>query len=218
MRIFLDTANIEEIKKAVAWGVIDGVTTNPTLIAREKAPFTERIKEICETVKGPVSAEVVALDYEGMVKEARDLAMLDEHVVIKIPMTPEGIKAVKTLSSEGIKTNVTLVFSSVQALLAAKAGATYVSPFIGRVDDISSDGLRLVEDIVAIFSNYGFQTNVLAASIRHPMHVLELATIGVDIVTMPFNVLEKLFHHPLTDKGIERFLNDWEEYRKGTGL
>jgi len=218
MRIFLDTANIEEIKKAVAWGVIDGVTTNPTLIAHEKAPFTERIKEICETVKGPVSAEVVALDYEGMVKEARDLAMLDEHVVIKIPMTPEGIKAVKTLSSEGIKTNVTLVFSAVQALLAAKAGATYVSPFIGRVDDISSDGLRLVEDIVAIFSNYGFQTNVLAASIRHPMHVLELATIGVDIVTMPFNVLEKLFHHPLTDKGIERFLNDWEEYRKGTGL
>lgn len=218
MRIFLDTANIEEIKKAVAWGVIDGVTTNPTLIAREKAPFTERIKEICETVKGPVSAEVVALDYDGMVKEARGLAMLDEHVVIKIPMTPEGIRAVKTLSSEGIKTNVTLVFSALQALLAAKAGATYVSPFIGRLDDISSDGLRLVEDIVTIFANYGFQTKVLAASIRHPMHVLNLATIGVDVVTMPFGVLKKLFHHPLTDRGIERFLSDWEEYRKGTGL
>jgi transaldolase len=217
MKIFLDTANLEEIKKGVEWGIVDGVTTNPTLIAREKVPFRERIKEICEVVKGPVSAEVTALDWKGMVEEAKELAKIDEHVVIKIPLTPDGVKAIKILSSEGIKTNATLVFSPMQAVLAAKAGATYVSPFIGRVDDVSSDGLKMLEEIVVIFNNYAFETEIIAASIRHPMHVVEAALMGVDIVTMPFGVLEKLFKHPLTDIGIERFMKDWEEYRKIMG-
>ena len=217
MKIFLDTANIEEIRKGVEWGIVDGVTTNPTLIAREKTPFKQRIKEICELVKGPVSAEVTALDWEGMVKEARQLAEIDEHVVVKIPLTPDGVKAIKILHSEGIKTNATLVFSPMQAVLAAKAGATYVSPFIGRVDDVSSDGLKMLEEIVTIFNNYAFDTEIIAASIRHPMHVVEAALMGVDIVTMPFAVLEKLFKHPLTDIGIERFMKDWEEYRKIMG-
>ncbi len=217
MKIFLDTANLEEIRKGVEWGIVDGVTTNPTLIAREKAPFKERIKEICELVKGPVSAEVTALDWKGMVEEARELAKIDEHVVIKIPLTPDGIRAIKVLSEEGIKTNATLVFSPSQAILAAKAGATYVSPFIGRVDDVSSDGLKMLEEIVVIFNNYAFDTEIIAASIRHPMHVVEAALMGVDIVTMPFAVLEKLFKHPLTDVGIERFMKDWEEYKKAMG-
>ncbi|MCD6462578.1 MAG: fructose-6-phosphate aldolase [Thermotogae bacterium] len=213
MKIFLDTANLDEIRQGVEWGIVDGVTTNPTLIAREKADFEERVKEICELVKGPVSAEVVATDAEGMVKEARHLASLSEYVVVKIPMTYEGIKAVKILSAEGIKTNVTLVFSVTQAILAAKAGATYVSPFIGRIDDVSSDGLKLVDEIVQVYNNYAFETEIIAASIRHPMHVVEVAMMGVDIVTMPFAVLKKLFLHPLTDIGIERFLKDWETYR-----
>ncbi len=217
MKIFLDTANLDEIRKGVEWGIVDGVTTNPTLIARERAPFKERIKEICELVKGPVSAEVTALDWEGMVKEARKLSKIDEHVVVKIPLTPDGIKAIKVLSSEGIKTNATLVFSATQALLAAKAGATYVSPFLGRLDDVSTDGLRLLEEIVAIFNNYSFETEIIAASIRNPIHVLEAAIMGVDIVTMPFSVLEKLFKHPLTDVGIERFMKDWKEYEKIMG-
>jgi len=213
MKIFLDTANLDEIRQGVEWGIVDGVTTNPTLIAREKADFEERVKEICELVKGPVSAEVVATDAEGMVKEARHLASLSEYVVVKIPMTYEGIKAVKILSAEGIKTNVTLVFSVTQAILAAKAGATYVSPFIGRIDDVSSDGLKLADEIVQVYNNYAFETEIIAASIRHPMHVVEVAMMGVDIVTMPFAVLKKLFLHPLTDIGIERFLKDWETYR-----
>ncbi len=213
MKIFLDTANLDEIRQGVEWGIVDGVTTNPTLIAREKADFEERVKEICELVKGPVSAEVVATNAEGMVKEARHLSSLSEYIVVKIPMTYEGIKAVKILSAEGIKTNVTLVFSVTQAILAAKAGATYVSPFIGRIDDVSSDGLKLVDEIVQVYNNYAFETEIIAASIRHPMHVVEVAMMGVDIVTMPFAVLKKLFFHPLTDIGIERFLKDWETYR-----
>nr|1VPX_A Chain A, PROTEIN (Transaldolase (EC 2.2.1.2)) [Thermotoga maritima]1VPX_B Chain B, PROTEIN (Transaldolase (EC 2.2.1.2)) [Thermotoga maritima]1VPX_C Chain C, PROTEIN (Transaldolase (EC 2.2.1.2)) [Thermotoga maritima]1VPX_D Chain D, PROTEIN (Transaldolase (EC 2.2.1.2)) [Thermotoga maritima]1VPX_E Chain E, PROTEIN (Transaldolase (EC 2.2.1.2)) [Thermotoga maritima]1VPX_F Chain F, PROTEIN (Transaldolase (EC 2.2.1.2)) [Thermotoga maritima]1VPX_G Chain G, PROTEIN (Transaldolase (EC 2.2.1.2)) [The len=212
MKIFLDTANLEEIKKGVEWGIVDGVTTNPTLISKEGAEFKQRVKEICDLVKGPVSAEVVSLDYEGMVREARELAQISEYVVIKIPMTPDGIKAVKTLSAEGIKTNVTLVFSPAQAILAAKAGATYVSPFVGRMDDLSNDGMRMLGEIVEIYNNYGFETEIIAASIRHPMHVVEAALMGVDIVTMPFAVLEKLFKHPMTDLGIERFMEDWKKY------
>jgi transaldolase len=212
MKIFLDTANLEEIKKGVEWGIVDGVTTNPTLISKEGAEFKQRVKEICDLVKGPVSAEVVSLDYEGMVREARELAQISEYVVIKIPMTPDGIKAVKTLSAEGIKTNVTLVFSPAQAILAAKAGATYVSPFVGRMDDLSNDGMRMLGEIVEIYNNYGFETEIIAASIRHPMHVVEAALMGVDIVTMPFAVLERLFKHPMTDLGIERFMEDWKKY------
>ncbi|MBO8140138.1 MAG: fructose-6-phosphate aldolase [Thermosipho sp. (in: Bacteria)] len=215
MKIFLDTANIEQIKKGVEWGIVDGVTTNPTLISKEGKPFEETIKEICQIVQGPVSAEVISLDWEGMVKEARKLSKIDEHVVIKIPMTPDGIKAVKILSSEGIKTNVTLVFSANQALLAAKAGATYVSPFVGRLDDIANDGIKLLEEIMTIYENYGIETEIIAASIRHPMHVLEAAMIGVDIATVPFSVLEKMFKHSLTDVGIKRFLEDWEKYKSG---
>jgi len=212
MKIFLDTANLEEIRQGVEWGIVDGVTTNPTLIAKEGADFEKRIKEICELVQGPVSAEVISLNWEGMVEEARKLAAIDEHVVVKIPMTPDGIKAVKILSAEGI-TNVTLVFSANQALLAAKAGAMYVSPFVGRIDDNGNDGLKLLEEIMQIFANYGFETEVIAASIRHPMHVVEAALIGVDIATVPFDVLKKMFMHPLTDVGIKRFLQDWESYK-----
>jgi len=213
MKIFLDTANLEEIRQGVEWGIVDGVTTNPTLIAKEGADFEKRIKEICELVQGPVSAEVISLNWEGMVEEARKLAAIDEHVVVKIPMTHDGIKAVKILSAEGIRTNVTLVFSANQALLAAKAGATYVSPFVGRIDDNGNDGLKLLEEIMQIFVNYGFETEVIAASIRHPMHVVEAALIGVDIATVPFDVLKRMFMHPLTDVGIKRFLQDWESYK-----
>lgn len=215
MKIFLDTANINEIRQGVEWGIVDGVTTNPTLIAKEGADFEDRIKEICRVVQGPVSAEVISLKWDEMVEEARKLASLDEHVVVKIPMTPDGIRAVKVLNTEGIKTNVTLVFSANQALLAAKAGATYVSPFVGRVDDGGNDGLRLLEEIMQIYTNYGFETEVIAASIRHPMHIVQAAMIGVDIATVPFDVLKKMFLHPLTDVGINRFLKDWEEYKKG---
>ncbi|MFN3691808.1 MAG: fructose-6-phosphate aldolase [Fervidobacterium sp.] len=215
MKIFLDTANINEIRQGVEWGIVDGVTTNPTLIAKERADFEDRIKEICRVVQGPVSAEVISLKWDEMVEEARKLASLDEHIVVKIPMTPDGIRAVKVLSTEGIKTNVTLVFSANQAILAAKAGATYVSPFVGRVDDGGNDGLRLLEEIMQIYTNYGFETEVIAASIRHPMHIVQAAIIGVDIVTVPFDVLKKMFLHPLTDVGINRFLKDWEEYKKG---
>jgi len=212
MKIFLDTANLEKIRRGVGWGVVDGVTTNPTLIAKEGADFETRVKEICDLVQGPVSAEVTSTDTESMIREARKLAELSEHVVVKIPMTYEGIRAVKRLTQERIKTNVTLVFSPTQAILAAKAGATYVSPFIGRIDDVSSDGMKLLEEIVTIYNNYAFETEIIAASTRHPMHVLEAALIGVDIVTMPFAVLEKLFSHPLTDIGLERFAKDWERY------
>lgn len=212
MKFFIDTANLEEIENAESYGVIDGVTTNPSLVAKEgDIDFKTRIKEICETVDGPVSAEVVALEADKMIEEARELAKIAENVVVKIPMTMEGLKAVKTLSDEGIKTNVTLVFSANQALLAAKAGATYVSPFIGRLDDRAANGMDLVREIVQIFDNYGMDTEIISASIRHPMHVKEAALAGADIATIPFNVIEKLSQHPLTDIGIERFLDDWNK-------
>jgi len=214
MKIFLDTANLEEIKTAADWGIIDGVTTNPSLVAREGVPFHDRVKEICKVIKGPVSAEVTALDYEGMVTEARELAKLSEYVVVKIPMTPDGIKAVKILSGEGIKTNVTLVFSPSQALLAMKAGATYVSPFVGRMDDISNEGMKIVEEILQIIYNYDFNTEVIVASVRHPMHIVEAALLGAHVVTTPFKSLQALFRHPLTDIGIERFMNDWKKYKE----
>lgn len=214
MKIFLDTANINEIRTAVDWGIIDGITTNPTLIAREGAPFYKRIREICQLVKCPVSAEVTALDYENMILQARELAKLSDYVVIKIPMTFDGIKAVKRLSSEGIKTNVTLIFSVSQALLAMKAGATYISPFVGRLDDTSSEGMNVVEQIMQVVHNYGFETEVIVASVRHPMHIVRAALVGAHVVTTPFKSLEALFKHPLTDAGIERFTRDWERYRE----
>ncbi|NPB07947.1 MAG: fructose-6-phosphate aldolase [Aquificae bacterium] len=210
MKFFLDTANVEEIRKAIEWGILDGVTTNPTLIARTGRPFKEVVKEILDLVDGPVSLEVVSLDAEGMVREGRILAELGENVVVKIPMTPEGLKAVQILESEGIPTNVTLIFSPTQALLAAKAGASYVSPFVGRIDDVSGEGMKLIREIKEIFLNYEFDTEIIVASIRHPMHVLEAALIGADICTIPFKVMEQLFKHPLTEKGLERFLKDWE--------
>jgi len=211
MKFFLDTADIEEIKKAVEWGILDGVTTNPTLISKTGRPFKEVVKEILELVEGPVSLETVSLDAEGMIREGRMLAELGENLVVKIPMTPEGIKAVQVLESEGIPTNVTLVFSPMQALIAAKAGASYVSPFVGRLDDISSEGMKLIKDIKTIFDNYEFNTEIIVASVRHPMHVYQAALIGAHICTMPFKVMEQLFKHPLTDIGIERFLKDWEK-------
>jgi Transaldolase len=211
MQFFLDTGNVDEIKQALEWGILDGVTTNPTLIAKTGRPFMEVVKEILQLVDGPVSLETVSRDAKGMVEEGRKLAELGDNVVVKIPMTPEGIIAVQELESEGIPTNVTLVFSPTQALIAAKAGATFVSPFIGRLDDISSDGMKLIRDIKTIFDNYDFDTQIIVASVRHPMHVLEAALIGADICTMPFEVMKKLFQHPLTDKGIELFLKDWEK-------
>ncbi|TDX41804.1 transaldolase [Halanaerobium congolense] len=212
MKFFIDTANLEEIKNAESYGVIDGVTTNPSLVAKEgDIDFQTRISEICDTIDGPVSAEVVALEADKMIEEARELAEIASNVVVKIPMTMEGLKAVKTLSDEGINTNVTLVFSANQALLAAKAGATYVSPFIGRLDDRAANGMDLVREIVQIFDNYKMDTEIISASIRHPMHVKEAALAGADIATIPFNVIEKLSQHPLTDIGIERFLDDWNK-------
>lgn len=211
MQFFLDTGNVDEIKQALEWGILDGVTTNPTLIAKTGRPFMEVVKEILQLVDGPVSLETVSTDAKGMVEEGRKLAELGDNVVVKIPMTPEGIIAVQELESEGIPTNVTLVFSPTQALIAAKAGATYVSPFVGRLDDISSEGMKLIRDIKTIFDNYDFDTQIIVASVRHPMHVLEAALIGADICTMPFEVMKKLFQHPLTDKGIELFLKDWEK-------
>jgi transaldolase len=215
MKIFLDTANINDIKKGVAWGIVDGVTTNPTLISREGfKDYKSALKDICDIVKGPISAEVISTDSEGMIKEGKNLSKIDENIVIKIPATFEGLKAVKQLTNENIKTNVTLIFSPSQALLAAKAGATYVSPFVGRLDDISSNGMELVEKIVAIFDNYLIDTKVIVASIRHPLHFVESALIGAEVATVPFPVLEKLMKHPLTDIGIERFLNDWKKANK----
>jgi transaldolase len=211
MQFFLDTGNVDEIKQALEWGILDGVTTNPTLIAKTGRPFMEVVKEILQLVDGPVSLETVSRDAKGMVEEGRKLAELGDNVVVKIPMTPEGMIAVQELESEGIPTNVTLVFSPTQALIAAKAGATFVSPFIGRLDDVSSDGMKLIRDVKTIFNNYDFDTQIIVASVRHPMHVLEAALIGADICTMPFEVMKKLFQHPLTDKGIELFLMDWEK-------
>lgn len=214
MKLFIDTANVNEIREAEAWGVICGVTTNPSLIAREGRDFVEVVKEITDIVDGPISAEVISLEYEGMIKEARELAKIHKNIVIKIPMTVEGLKAVKVLSKEGIKTNVTLIFSSAQALLAARAGATYVSPFLGRLDDIGMDGMYLIEEIVRIFDNYGIETEIIAASIRNPIHVEKAALAGAHIATVPFNVLQQMTKHPLTDIGIERFLKDWEKVPK----
>ena len=209
MEFFIDTANLDEIRNAQAYGLVDGVTTNPSLVAKEGFEFMSGMKQIAELVPGPVSAEVIALDAEGMVKEARELVKLGDNIVIKIPMVAEGLKAVKVLSEAGIKTNVTLIFSPLQALLAAKAGATYVSPFVGRLDDISADGMELVRQIADIYENYGYLTKIIVASIRHPRHVLEAAEIGADVCTIPFKVMMQLAKHPLTDIGIEKFLADW---------
>ncbi len=217
MKLFLDTANLEEIRKGVELGVVDGVTTNPTLIAREGRPYRDVLLEICRAVNGPVSAEVVALDAEGMVREARELAAIHDNIVIKIPVTAEGLKAVRRLGDEGIRTNVTLVFSANQALLAAKAGASFVSPFVGRLDDRGHEGMGLIEQIVTIYNNFGFDTEVIVASVRHPMHVLEAAMIGADIATIPYKVLQSLMAHPLTDLGLEQFLADWERYTRQAG-
>ena len=214
MKFFIDTANVVEIREAHSMGMVDGVTTNPTLIAKEERDFEEVIKEICEIVDGPVSAEVISTDTEGMLKEARELARLRENIVVKIPMTVDGLKASRQLADEDIKTNVTLVFSPLQALMAAKAGASFVSPFVGRLDDVSQEGLLLVEQIVEIYSNYAFDTEVIVASVRNPLHVLEAAMIGADIATIPFNALSKLAAHPLTDKGLEAFLSDWKKTQK----
>jgi len=213
MKLFIDTANLDEIKKANEWGLLDGVTTNPTLIAKEKRNFRDLLTDICSIVKGPVSAEVVSMDFEGMVKEARELKKIANNIVIKIPLVEEGLKAVKILEAEGINTNVTLCFSPLQALLAAKAGASYVSPFVGRLDDISHLGMELIEKILSIYDNYGFETQVIVASIRNPLHVLDAAMMGAHVATIPFNVLRQLIRHPLTDIGIERFLADWEKVK-----
>ena len=214
MKFFIDTANIEEIKKAVALGMVDGVTTNPSLIAKENRPFEDLLLEICDLVDGPVNGEVISLDAEGMVEEGRKLAAYHDNIVVKIPMTTEGLKAVKILSSEKIRTNVTLIFSSTQALMAAKAGASYVSPFVGRLDDISQVGMDLVGDIMHIYGNYGYETEVIVASIRNPIHVVEAALMGADIATIPFKVIDQLAKHPLTDIGMEKFLADWEKRTK----
>jgi transaldolase len=211
MKFFIDTANIEQIKEANSIGVLDGVTTNPSLLAKEGGDPTEIYKQICAIVDGPVSAEVLSLDTDGMLKEARELVKIHKNIVVKIPMTKDGMKAVKVLSSEGIKTNVTLVFSSAQALFAARAGATYVSPFVGRLDDISSNGMDLIGEIVQIFGNYAFETEVLVASVRHPMHLVEAAMMGADVATIPFKVIEQMLKHPLTDKGIDTFLADYKK-------
>ncbi len=214
MKFFIDTANINDIKKGVEMGMVDGVTTNPSLIARENKPFEEIIREICQIVDGPVSAEVVSLEATGMVEEARVLAAIDKKIVVKIPMISEGMKAVKRLTAEGIRTNVTLVFSVTQALLAAKAGASYVSPFVGRLDDIGVNGMDLINDIMTVYGNYGYQSEVIVASVRSPQHVMDAALIGADIATIPFKVIEQLAKHPLTDIGIEQFLADWEKRKK----
>jgi transaldolase len=214
MKFFIDTANVEEIKQGLEMGMVDGVTTNPSLVAKESKPFHDILKEICEIVDGPVSAEVVSLETEGMIKEARELAAMSDNIVVKVPMIIEGIKAVKQLSSEGIKTNVTLVFSTAQALLAAKAGATFVSPFVGRLDDISLQGMDLISDIMTIYRNYGYQSEVIVASVRSPMHVMDAALVGADIATIPLKVINQLAKHPLTDNGVKQFLADWEKRTK----
>ncbi|WP_326909989.1 fructose-6-phosphate aldolase [Sedimentibacter sp. MB31-C6] len=210
MKFFIDTANVEEIRKANDMGVICGVTTNPSLIAKEGKKFEEVVREITSIVDGPISAEVISLEAEGMVREAVELSKIHKNIVIKVPMTVEGLKAVKILHKEKIKTNVTLIFSSGQALLASRAGATYVSPFVGRLDDISNDGMALIEEIVEIFDNYDIETEIIAASIRHPMHVTQAARLGCHIATIPYKVITQLTKHPLTDSGIEKFLKDWE--------
>jgi len=211
MKFFIDTANVEEIKKANELGMVDGVTTNPSLVSKEGREFNGLIKEICDIVDGPVSAEVVSVDADGMIREAKELAKLADNIVVKIPLIEEGLKAVKILSKEGINTNVTLCFSSIQALMAAKAGAAYISPFVGRLDDIGHRGMELVDEILTIYDNYGFETEVIVASIRNPIHVLDAALMGADIATIPYKVIQQLAKHPLTDIGLEKFLADWEK-------
>lgn len=210
MKFFIDTANIEEIREGLALGMVDGVTTNPSLVAREKKSFDQVIREILEVVDGPVSLEIMSPDAEGMLKEGRELAKLGNQVVIKVPLTTEGLKATRIFAAEGIRVNQTLVFSPVQALMAAKAGAAYVSPFVGRLDDVSHDGMEIVDQILTIYRNYGFDTEVIVASVRHPRHVLEAALMGADIATIPFKVIAQLAKHPLTDTGIDAFINDWK--------
>ena len=216
MKIFLDTANISEIRKALDLGILDGVTTNPTLIAKEAShgTFKEIVSEILKEVPGPVSLEVTSLDSKGMIEEAVELAKLGENAVIKIPLTAEGLKAIRALKQKGIKTNATLIFTSNQGLLAAKAGASYVSPFVGRLDDISDYGMKIVDDLKTVFRNYNYSAEIIVASIRHPMHVYEASLLGADIVTLPYQVLEKLIIHPKTDEGIKRFLEDWKKVKK----
>jgi transaldolase len=211
MKFFIDSGNLKDIENLVPLGIIDGITTNPSLLAKEPGDYRDILKKICQTVKGPTSAEVVATDYEGMLREGRDLASIDPHIVVKVPFTKDGVKACKTLSSEGPKENVTLCFSPSQALIAAKVGATYISPFVGRLDDISTSGMNLIQEIVEIYQNYAFKTEVLVASVRHPIHVIEAARLGADVVTCPTTVYEAMFKHPLTDIGLEKFLKDWEK-------
>lgn len=211
MKLFIDSGNLEEIEALVPLGIIDGITTNPSLLAKQGGDYRALIKRICQTVKGPTSAEVVATDADGMIRQGRDLAALDEHVVVKVPFTKAGVMACKTLADEGTRVNVTLIFSPTQALLAAKVGATYVSPFVGRLDDIATSGMNLIAEIVDIFGNYEYTTEVLVASVRHPLHIVEAARMGADICTCPASVIESMFKHPLTDIGLERFLKDWEK-------
>lgn len=210
MLFFLDTADLKEIETGLEWGMVDGVTTNPSLIAKQGKPYLPTVQEIASLVPGPVSGEVLATDYAGIIEQGRRLAALAENVVVKVPMGPAGLRAVRTFATEGIRTNVTLCFSAAQALLAAKAGAAYISPFIGRLDDVGQDGMQLIEDVVAIYDQFDFRTQVLVASVRHPMHVVLSAQIGAAVVTLPFDVLAKLYQHPLTDSGLDRFLADWK--------
>lgn len=214
MKIFIDTANLDEIMKANEWGIIDGVTTNPSLVAKENKDFKEIVREIIRIVDGPISVEVISTDAEGMVKEALEMSEWSQNIVVKIPMIPEGLRAVKILNGRNVKTNATLIFSVNQAILAAKAGATYVSPFIGRLDDIGHEGMQIVRDMVDIFKKYDFKTEIIVASIRHPLHVIEAAKAGAQVATVPFNVIEKMFDHPLTDAVLKKFLNDWKKVPK----
>lgn len=214
MKIFIDTANIEQIKEVNSWGILDGVTTNPSLIAKEKKDFATIVNEICQVVDGPISVEVISLKAEGMYSEGMKLAEVNDNIVIKVPMTEEGLKATKMLSNQGVAVNMTLIFSANQALLAAKAGARYVSPFVGRLDDVGQDGMALISEIMDILDNYDFDTEVIVASVRDPIHVAEAARMGAHVATIPFDVLKKMFKHPLTDIGIERFLKDWEKVTK----
>ncbi len=214
MKFFLDTADVDEIARGLELGMVDGVTTNPSLIAKQGKPYLPTVRAIAEMVPGPVSGEVLATDYDGMMEQGRRLAALAENVVVKIPLTPPGLRAVRDLAEEDIRANVTLCFSAAQALLAAKAGAAYISPFVGRVDDVGGSGMEIIEQIVAIYGNYQFETEVLVASVRHPLHVVQAALLGADVATIPFSTLQKLYHHPLTDVGLERFLSDWKKTGK----
>jgi len=211
MKLFVDTGNVKEIQDLATLGIIDGVTTNPSLMAKESGDYRKQMKQICQIVQGPVSAEVLAKDYDGMIREGRDLATIDEHIVVKVPLTRDGIRACGTLSKDGLKVNVTLCFSPAQALLAAKAGAAYISPFVGRLDDVATDGMQLISDIVEIYRNYPFSTEVLVASVRHPIHVIQAAKMGADVCTCPAKVIDACFNHPLTNIGLENFLKDWEK-------